>query len=60
MLDMSRRPRDEGAPPPRRGQIARSGGGGSARLEPLRHRDAAMILIGYRHGLRASELCDLQ
>jgi integrase len=25
-----------------------------------RHRDATMILIGYRHGLRASELCDLQ
>jgi integrase len=24
------------------------------------HRDAIMILIGYRHGLRASELCDLQ
>jgi len=24
------------------------------------HRDAAMILIGYRHGSRASELCDLQ
>src|SRR3954465_15225428 len=24
------------------------------------HRDAAMILLGYRHGLRASELCDLQ
>jgi site-specific recombinase XerD len=24
------------------------------------HRDASMILIGYRHGLRASELCDLQ
>jgi integrase len=24
------------------------------------HRDAAMILIAYRHGLRASELCDLQ
>jgi len=24
------------------------------------HRDATMILIGYRHGLRASELCDLQ
>ena len=23
-------------------------------------RDAAMILIGYRHGLRASELCGLQ
>jgi integrase len=23
-------------------------------------RDATMILIGYRHGLRASELCDLQ
>lgn len=24
------------------------------------HRDATMILIGYRHGLRASELVDLQ
>ena len=24
------------------------------------HRDATMILIGYRQGLRASELCDLQ
>jgi Phage integrase family len=24
------------------------------------HRDATMILIGYRHGLRASELCGLQ
>jgi integrase len=24
------------------------------------HRDATMILIGFRHGLRASELCDLQ
>ena len=24
------------------------------------HRDATMILIGYRHGLRASELCDLE
>ena len=24
------------------------------------HRDATMILIGCRHGLRGSELCDLQ
>src|SRR5436853_7341635 len=24
------------------------------------HRDATMILIGYRHGLRASELCEMQ
>jgi integrase len=24
------------------------------------HRDATMILIGYRHGLRACELCDLE
>ena len=24
------------------------------------HRDATMILIGFRHGLRAAELCDLQ
>src|SRR3989441_6746834 len=34
----------------------------AAALKPSRygHRDASMILIGYRHGLRASELCDLQ
>jgi integrase len=24
------------------------------------HRDATMILIAYRHGLRASEVCDLR
>ncbi|MGA3342787.1 MAG: tyrosine-type recombinase/integrase, partial [Methylocella sp.] len=24
------------------------------------HRDATMILLAYRHGLRASELCDLR
>src|SRR5262249_2131569 len=24
------------------------------------HRDATMILIGYRHGLRASDVCDLK
>ena len=24
------------------------------------HRDASMILVAYRHGLRASEVCDLQ
>src|SRR5256885_14344991 len=24
------------------------------------HRDATMILIAYRHGLRASEICDLR
>ena len=24
------------------------------------HRDATMVLIAYRHGLRASEVCDLQ
>jgi integrase len=24
------------------------------------HRDATMLLVTYRHGLRASELCDLQ
>ena len=24
------------------------------------HRDATMILLGYRHGLRAAELCDFQ
>jgi integrase len=24
------------------------------------HRDSTMILVAYRHGLRASEVCDLQ
>ena len=24
------------------------------------HRDATMVLLAYRHGLRASELCDLR
>ena len=24
------------------------------------HRDATMILVAFRHGLRASEVCDLQ
>ena len=24
------------------------------------HRDATMVLVAYRHGLRASEICDLQ
>jgi len=24
------------------------------------HRDATMILVAYRHGLRVSEVCDLQ
>jgi integrase len=33
---------------------------GYTRENPRGHRDATMILIGYRHGLRASELCDLQ
>src|SRR5215467_11942030 len=27
---------------------------------PYRPRDATMILVAYRHGLRASEVCDLQ
>src|SRR5262245_34945106 len=36
-----------------------------ALMEPARtnrhgHRDATMILIAFRHGLRASELCDLR
>jgi integrase len=36
------------------------------KIEPARkhgrygHRDATMILLAYRHGLRASEVCDLQ
>ena len=32
----------------------------AARGNRWAHRDATMILIAYRHGLRASELCDLQ
>src|SRR6516164_2070356 len=32
----------------------------AARTSRYGHRDAIMILIGYRHGLRASELSDLQ
>src|SRR6516225_3544916 len=32
-----------------------------AQMPPRRgHRDATMILVAYRHGLRASEVCDLQ
>ena len=27
---------------------------------PYGHRDATMMLVAYRHGLRASEVCDLQ
>src|SRR5262247_4001428 len=34
--------------------------GGRRESSRYGHRDATMILIGYRHGLRASELCDLQ
>ena len=29
-------------------------------LEQYRHRDATMVLLAYRHGLRASELIDLR
>ena len=32
----------------------------AARKNREGHRDALMILMAYRHGLRASELCDLQ
>src|SRR6201993_5163874 len=32
----------------------------AARKSRYGHRDATMILIAYRHGLRASEVCDLQ
>ena len=32
----------------------------AARKNREGHRDATMILMAYRHGLRASELCDLQ
>jgi type 1 fimbriae regulatory protein FimB/type 1 fimbriae regulatory protein FimE len=31
-----------------------------ARKHSRGHRDATMILVAYRHGLRASEVCDLQ
>ena len=31
-----------------------------ARKQSRGHRDATMILVAYRHGLRASEVCDLQ
>ena len=30
------------------------------KLNRYGHRDATMILLAYRHGLRASEICDLQ
>ena len=29
-------------------------------MQPKGHRDAAMVLVAYRHGLRASELVDLR
>src|SRR5215472_5768959 len=32
----------------------------AARKNREGHRDALMILMAYRHGLRASEVCDLQ
>jgi site-specific recombinase XerD len=32
----------------------------AARKNRLGHRDASMVLVAYRHGLRASELVDLQ
>ena len=32
----------------------------AARQNRYGHRDATMVLIAYRHGLRASELCDLR
>jgi type 1 fimbriae regulatory protein FimB/type 1 fimbriae regulatory protein FimE len=32
----------------------------AAKLNRWGHRDATMLLIGFRHGLRASELCELQ
>jgi integrase len=33
---------------------------GAAKTNRYGHRDATMILVAYRHGLRASELCDLR
>ena len=32
----------------------------AARSGRYSHRDAALILVAYRHGLRASEICDLE
>jgi site-specific recombinase XerD len=32
----------------------------AAKTNRYGHRDATMILVAYRHGLRASEVCDLQ
>src|SRR5471032_1155622 len=32
----------------------------AARRNRYGHRDATMILVAYRHGLRASEVCDLR
>jgi type 1 fimbriae regulatory protein FimB/type 1 fimbriae regulatory protein FimE len=32
----------------------------AAKDNRYRHRDATMILVAYRHGLRASEVCDLR
>jgi integrase len=32
----------------------------AAKVNRHGHRDATMILVAYRHGLRASEVCDLQ
>jgi hypothetical protein len=34
--------------------------GGRQESSRYGHRDATMILLGYRHGLRASELCDFE
>jgi hypothetical protein len=31
-----------------------------ARKGRYRHRDATLILVAYRHGLRATEVCDLE
>ena len=32
----------------------------AAKANRLGHRDATMLLVAYRHGLRASEICDLR
>jgi hypothetical protein len=47
------------------GLIERRSGGFASRAWPSaaardRHRDATLILIGYRHGLQASEIADLE
>ena len=65
---MAKRPRSGRAPAivnspveeiPDRGR-GRAADGGRPKSSRYGHRDATMILLAFRHGLRAAELCDLQ